>query len=425
MSTYSIIVTNNAPGCGTEIEQQVTVTGCTTYIVRISQNSNALGPFNVYVNDVLYYSNQTRTEMLNGVVVNLECATPTPTPTNSTPTPTPSNTPPVTPTPTQTPATTSTPTETPTQTPTQTQTPSNTGTPTQTPTQTSTQTPTITSSPTATIGLTPTMTPSQTATPTYTPSQTPTNTITPTQTPTNTQTPSQTPTQTQTPTFTSTPSQTPSFTPTSTQTPTPSGAAFMAYLFPEPQDSTSLNNIGQYMFDMGAVSFFGWGNSGTPAGPDYASDMAKYVKFSGWTGSVGNFVTNVTVFNGPIRQASGAGTDTYGCPQNQYTFGSIQVAPGQVNSSIQYTYTVWIPLAGVGGTFNNMTVDVGFGSACSTSVINDGVPDASNASVNVVVSTGCAIPAGTYRILWMNELYSEPSGPPLTTTFWVKGDTKS
>jgi hypothetical protein len=369
MSTYSILVTNNAPGCGTEIEQQITVSGCTTYIVRLSSNSNALGPFNVYVDNVIYYSAQTRTDMFNGVVVSLGCSTPTPTPT---PTGTPTN-------------------------------------------------------------QTPTPTPTNTATPTGTPTQTPTNTITPTQTPTNTQTPTHTPTTTPTPTNTPTPGLSPTTTPThtptptstSTPTPTPSSGGFMAYLFPEPQDSTSLNNLGQYMLDTGAVSFFGWGNSGTPAGANYAADMSIYAKFSGWTGSNGNFVTNVSALSGSIRQSSGAGVDSYGCPQNQYTFGSIQVVPGQVNNAIQYTYTVWIPLAGVGGTFNNMTIDVGFGSACSTSVINDGVPDAGNAAVNVVVSVGCAIPAGTYRVLWMNELYSEPSTPPLSTTFWVKGDTKS
>ena len=71
MSTYSILVTNNAPGCATEIEQQLTVTGCTSYIVRLASNSNALGPFNVYVDSVIYYSAQTRTEMFNGVVVTL------------------------------------------------------------------------------------------------------------------------------------------------------------------------------------------------------------------------------------------------------------------------------------------------------------------------------------------------------------------
>jgi hypothetical protein len=377
--THTILVTNNAAGCNTEIEQQLTVTGCTTYIVRLPLNSNALGPFDVYVDSVLIYSSVSRNDMIDGVVITLECGTPTPTPT---PTMTPTN-------------------QTPTPTPTNTTTP--TGTPTQTPTSTETPTPTPTNT------TTPTNTPTNTETPTQTPTQTPT----PTNTPTPGLSPTQTPTQTSTPT------------PTGTPTPTPSSGGFMAYLFPEPQDSTSLNNLGQYMFDQGATAFFGWGNSGTPAGATYATDMAIYSRFSGWSGSVGNFITNVASLSGSIRQSSGAGVDNYGCPQNQYTFGSIQVAPGQVNAAIQYTYTVWIPLAGVGGTFNNMTVDVGFGSACSTSVINDGVPDAGNAAVDVDVPPGCAIPAGTYRVLWMNELYSEPSSPPLTTTFWVKGDTKS
>jgi hypothetical protein len=387
--THTILVTNNAAGCNTEIEQQLTVTGCTTYIVRLPLNSNALGPFDVYVDSVLIYSSVSRNDMINGVVITLECGTPTPTPTptmtptHQTPTPTPTNTT----TPTQTPTNTTTPTETPTQTP------------------TSTETPT----PTPTNTTTPTNTPTNTETPTQTPTQTPT--------PTNTVTPGLSPTQT--PTQTSTP------TPTGTPTPTPSSGGFMGYLFPEPQDSTSLNDLGQFMYDQGATAFFGWGNSGTPAGATYATDMAIYARFSGWSGSVGNFITNVASLSGSIRQSSGAGVDNYGCPQNQYTFGSIQVAPGQVNVAIQYTYTVWIPLLGVGGTFNNMTVDVGFGSACSTSVINDGVPDAGNAAVDVDVPPGCAIPAGTYRVLWMNELYSEPSSPPLATTFWVKGDTKS
>jgi hypothetical protein len=355
MATYTITVTNNAVGCNNEIEQQLTVDGCSTYIVRLTSNSNALGPFNVYVNDLIYDSNVSRVNMLLGVEVVLECGTPTPTPT---PTITPTNQ-----TPTPTPTNTITPTVTPTNTP----------------------TPSIT----PTIGLTPT--------------PTSTNTSTPTVTPTNTSTP----------------------TPTPTKTPTPSPAAFMAYLFPEPQDSTSLNDLGLYMFNAGATAFFGWGNSNTPAGPNYSADMAIYAQYSGWTGSAGNFITNVSSLSGAIRQSSGAGTDSYGCSQNQYTFGSIMIDVSLVNAAIQYTYTVWVPLAGVGGVMNNMTIDVGFGSACSTSVINDGVPDVTNAGVNVVVPSGCAIPAGTYRVLWMSELYSQPSTTPLSTTFWVKGDTKS
>jgi hypothetical protein len=127
MALYNILVVNNASGCNdTSVLEQISATTCTTYIVRLASNSNALGPFSIYVDTVFFGSGYTRTDMFNGVVIPLGCATPTPTPTPSavTPTPTPTNT------------------ETPTQTPTQT--PTNTGTPTQTPTTTLTATPTET-----------------------------------------------------------------------------------------------------------------------------------------------------------------------------------------------------------------------------------------------------------------------------------------
>lgn len=127
MSTYTILVTNIAPGCNNEIEQQVSVTGCTTYIIRLTSNSNALGPFNVYVDNDIYYSAVTRNDMLNGVVVNIECTTPTPT-----------QTPTLTPTPSITPTNTATPSITPTNTATPSNTPTNTSTPTNTPTPSST-----------------------------------------------------------------------------------------------------------------------------------------------------------------------------------------------------------------------------------------------------------------------------------------------
>ena len=195
MSTlYSVFVVNNASGCNTEIEQQLTVTGCTTYIIRLSQNSNALGPFDVFYSlypaplsaATLVASAQTRTQMFNGVVLSLECVTPTPTQTpNVTPTPT------TTPTPSVTPGTSPTTTQTPTETPTQTPSVTPNVTSTQTPTETSTQTPTQTN--TATPGLTPTATPQVTPTPSETPTNTPAVTSTPTQTATNTPTMTQTP----------------------------------------------------------------------------------------------------------------------------------------------------------------------------------------------------------------------------------------
>jgi hypothetical protein len=153
--------------------------------------------------------------------------------------------------------------------------------------------------------------------------------------------------------------------------------------------------------------------------------MAIYAQYPGWSGSSGNFITNVSLISNAIRQDSGTGTDSQGCPQNQYTFGSIGVTTSTVNPSVQYVYTVWVPLTGVGGTFNNMTLDVGTGAACSTSIINNGIPDSGNAAINVVVPSGCAIPSGTYRILWMNELYYVPNTLPLGTTLWIKGDTKT
>lgn len=158
MSLFSIIVVNNAPGCNNSITQQVSTTGCTNYIVRITQNTNAVGPFSIYEGSVipanLLFSGLTRQDMLNGVVVQLGpgCVSPTPTPT---PTVTPSS---VSPTPTPTPSLT------PSLTPTNTPTPSVTGTPGATPTPTTTTTPTQSITPTLTT--TPTLTPTPTATPT-------------------------------------------------------------------------------------------------------------------------------------------------------------------------------------------------------------------------------------------------------------------
>jgi hypothetical protein len=242
MSLYNIFVVNTAPGCDTSITQQVEVSGCTTFIIRLSQDSNALGPFDVYYGTstflsaaTLYVSAQTRTQMFNGIVISFECVTPTPTPT-PTNTPTPETT--STPTPTQTNTETPTPTpsatsnETPTPTPTQTTTETPTNTPTETPTETPTPTPRPTSTPSETPTNTPTETPTETPTNTPTVTETPTTTPTPTntgtpgetQTPTPTETPTNTPsvTSTETPTVTPTPTNTETPTTTPTQTPTPS-----------------------------------------------------------------------------------------------------------------------------------------------------------------------------------------------------------
>jgi len=92
MSLETILVVNTASGCDTVVEQQITVTGPSCWIVRIPSASNAIGPFNVYVGSTgttAYFTGQTRTQMIDGVVIcfnTTPTATPTPT---STPTPTP------------------------------------------------------------------------------------------------------------------------------------------------------------------------------------------------------------------------------------------------------------------------------------------------------------------------------------------------
>jgi hypothetical protein len=142
MSLISLFVVNNAPNCVNEVVEQIDITGCTQFTVKLNVSSSAAGPFNIYENSTLsypLYSGVSRNQLLSGVTVNVGCLTPTPT-----------NTPYLTPT--QSSATGVTPTMTSTVTP--------------TPTRTSTQTPTVTPTRTATPTMTPTVTPTKTMTPT-------------------------------------------------------------------------------------------------------------------------------------------------------------------------------------------------------------------------------------------------------------------
>jgi hypothetical protein len=269
--------------------------------------------------------------------------------------------------------------------------------------------------------------------PTPTPTNTPTTNLTPTPTPTNTTTPTVTPTvtNTSTPTVTPTPglspsptsSVTPTITPTLTSTPTPT-PAFLAYIFPEPQDNTSANNLGQYMFDNGSTNFFGFSNSGVPPINDYETDLIIYANYSGFTnGGVGNFIQPVSSFNSLIRQSSGNGVDSFGCTQNQYTFGTIEIPLNSVNTNINYFYSIWIPLDGVNNTMSNMTVDISYGSPCNPSIVGS-IPVPSLSQINVTIPSGSAIPAGTYRVLWMPVSGLQPINSTLTSPIYFKGNSK-
>lgn len=284
MPLQSVIVVNTAPGCDNFIEQQISADTCNNYIVRITPSTNAVGPFDVYVDSTgstPVWSAQTRTEMLNGVVVQLgPCATPTPTPT---------------PTVTPTPGTTSTPTPTPSFTPTNTATPTQTGTPGASPTQTGTPIPTSTPTSTSTPSQTPTNTPTQSETPTNTP------TPTPSFTPTTTATPGATPTSTGTPTPSST--ETPTQTPTQTSTPTPTPTESIIILSIQLQDGNDLflQNGEPLLQQQPGVAFLVSG--GDPSCPTSGVTLTQTIYGLGtsWENNIFQFFTDInmtTPFNG-------------------------------------------------------------------------------------------------------------------------------
>lgn len=365
MSLRTIICVNTATGCNTEVEKQITVTGSSCYIVRIPAGSNAIGPFSIYIDstsELPYATNISRNEMINGYVVCFEI-TPTPTPTPS-----------VTPTYTPTPTNTATPTTT----------PINSATP--TPTKTATPTPTVT--PSTSVGATPTNTPSNTATPTVTP----TNTNTPTQTP--------------------------------TQTPSPTSNPYYAYIFAEPIDSSDDTTLLNYALANGAVEWYSWQSVGTPpnnTAGNYSNDLDVYAHQPSFVSGSGNFELPTTLkqivahYNGQVIN---------GIAQNIYTFGSIQVSTSNVTPNLQYFYSIWIPLAGVGGSISNMTINVGTNLG-GTELFNDINTVTSLTELNVTVTSGAAIPAGIYRVLWVSPSFLLPPITPLTGSLYFRGDTKS
>ena len=406
MALYNISVINNAPGCNdTTVTEQVSVNGCTTYIVRLASNSNALGPFSIYVDASFFGSGYTRTDMFNGIVIPLECATPTPTPTPTpTLTPSPTATTGASPTPTSTPTITpsETPTNTPTNTTTQTPTITPSETPTNTPTNTTTQTPTITPSETPTN--TPTQTP--TNTPTETSTQTPTNTPTPTETPTNTPTPSITASETATPT----PTETPTNTPTPTQTPTPTNLPFFAYGFIDQAAVSPRTNLNAWMTDQGSA----WkGFNAIPNNPStnpstFNDQMNAYISYTGWG------IYNPAIVVTGITSTSG-GVDSQGQPIEAYKFQTAELPAGIFSGTS--AWVTWFVATGATNGQRYSTIE--FGNNASTSSTMTVPVDYVSFDIDY---TGNTIPPGIYR---MYSSYSSTAFRPLVANLpqYYRGGT--
>ncbi|MCF8341749.1 MAG: hypothetical protein K9I82_12290 [Chitinophagaceae bacterium] len=255
------------------------------------------------------------------------------------------------------------------------------------------------------------MPPTPTPSPSFNPTLTPTMSI------------SITPTRTVSVTPTITPSITPTITPSITPsiTPTPSVRAYYAYVFAEPQSFNDGVNLENYMLNESLATWGGYQFYGVPDSDNYSNNMDLYAHYSGWTSNTGNYTYSPTSLSGAIKQINTYTEDLFGCPQNQYTFETIRIRSNQLNRDIKYFYSIWIPIDGVGNNMSNMLIDAG-SSPCGVNYSEQGIPD-DIASINVTVTSGAAIPSGTYRVLFV-ALLNLPNTNKLLNDIYIKGNLK-
>lgn len=195
-------------------------------------------------------------------------------------------------------------------------------------------------------------------------------------------------------------------------------SAFNAFLFLEPQDATSQNDLGTYMFGVVGVTWFGFGNNGGPPTANYQLNWETYAKWTGFVNGGGagsaNFITATANMKGNIRQASGIGVDSFGIPTRQYNAGTIKVLPTvNVNTAVSYINSLWIPLAGVNNAISQSQFSIGNRGEGTSNIqsLTNGSSTLLSAAANVVITTGAAIPAGTYRVLYnSNTINAVTSG---------------
>jgi len=204
-------------------------------------------------------------------------------------------------------------------------------------------------------------------------------------------------------------------------TPTPSARAYYAYIFAEPQtfdDGVTLEN---YMLNESLATWGGYQFYGVPDEDNYSNNMNAYAHYPAFTSNIGNYKYPPIFLSGAIKQTSSYSEDSFGCPQNQYTFETIRVGASQINTDIKYFYSIWIPIDGVGNTMTNMFINAG-STPCGTDYSDQGIPD-SIASQNVTVTSGAAIPSGTYRVLFLS-LLNLPNTNKLLNDIYIKGNIK-
>ena len=204
-------------------------------------------------------------------------------------------------------------------------------------------------------------------------------------------------------------------------TPTPSALPYYAYVFAEPQTFNDGVNLENYMLNESLATWGGYQFYGVPDEDNYSNNMNAYAHYPAFTSNIGNYRYSPIFLSGAIKQTSSYSEDSFGCPQNQYTFETIRVSSSQINTDIKYFYSIWIPIEGVGNTMTNMFVNAG-SIPCGTDYSDQGIPDAI-ASQNVTITSGAAIPPGTYRVLFLS-LLNLPNTNKLLNDIYIKGNIK-
>lgn len=230
---------------------------------------------------------------------------------------------------------------------------------------------------------------------------------------------------TPTPTNTATPTATigVTSTPQPSVTPTPTSEPYYVYIFPEPQDTSSLNSLGSYMISEGAEYFFGFGNSGVPNETKYSEDLEIYAKYSGFTLAGGSkFKVPVSGITSTINNSSLSIIDEYGCIQEPYTFGTVKITNNEVDLNNQYFYSIWVPVNSIPIDWENMAINIGIGIQCSENLTSGGIPSSTLASKIVTVGNDSSIPSGDYRVLWMPFAGLLPPSLYQTDSIYFKGD---
>jgi hypothetical protein len=228
----------------------------------------------------------------------------------------------------------------------------------------------------------------------------------------------------------------PNPTPTPTPTPTyPYNNLNYTYIVPEPQDATSLTDLGTYMANSGSTNFLGWGNGGVPSTTDYSNNLNVYIHYSGFTGGSGNFISNVGNLKSPSRQLSNEPpsplsfstysnvTDMFGCETVPF-FNTIEINITNINPNIQYFYTIWVPInKPLSPSITNILVNIG-NAPCDSNILFGGIPDSVLFSQDVFVTSGAAIPEGYYRILWIDPSCLLPSSvlSSLNSSIYFRGN---